>query len=49
VETAAPAPLRRRVVTPMPTPKTTAALPDCDPPFTIDERGHKHYKPACLQ
>jgi hypothetical protein len=21
---------------------------DCDPPFTIDDRGHKHYKPACL-
>ncbi|HEY6461524.1 MAG TPA: hypothetical protein VIY73_15260, partial [Polyangiaceae bacterium] len=22
---------------------------DCDPPFTIDAVGHKHYKPACLQ
>jgi serine/threonine-protein kinase len=21
---------------------------DCDPPFTIDEKGHKHYKAACL-
>jgi len=21
---------------------------DCDPPFTVDGRGHKHYKEACL-
>jgi len=21
----------------------------CDPPFTIDEKGHKHYKVACLR
>ena len=21
---------------------------DCDPPFTIDQKGHKHYKAACL-
>ncbi|MGH7295227.1 MAG: hypothetical protein ACRELB_09850, partial [Polyangiaceae bacterium] len=26
-----------------------AAAPDCDPPFTIDAVGHKHFKPACLQ
>jgi eukaryotic-like serine/threonine-protein kinase len=26
----------------------TTPNPDCDPPFTLDERGHKHYKPACL-
>jgi serine/threonine-protein kinase len=31
--------------------KRTAApaVLDCDPPFTIDDKGHKHYKPACLQ
>jgi serine/threonine protein kinase len=22
---------------------------DCDPPFSIDAAGHKHYKPACVQ
>ncbi|MDP8999336.1 MAG: serine/threonine protein kinase [Myxococcota bacterium] len=22
---------------------------DCDPPFTIDESGHKHYKVSCLE
>jgi serine/threonine-protein kinase len=27
---------------------STTPSPDCDPPFTLDERGHKHYKPACL-
>jgi serine/threonine-protein kinase len=26
-----------------------APAPDCDPPFTIDDVGHKHYKPACLK
>jgi serine/threonine-protein kinase len=26
-----------------------APFADCDPPFTIDAVGHKHYKPACLQ
>jgi hypothetical protein len=30
-------------------PTHTASAPDCDPPFTIDDKGHKHYKPACLQ
>jgi hypothetical protein len=32
-------------------PSHTSAKPkavDCDLPFTIDENGHKHYKPACL-
>ena len=46
--------VRRRVVPlvpgPAPTPKPAATPPpDCDPPFTIDDKGHKHYKPACLQ
>jgi serine/threonine-protein kinase len=33
---------------PMPPPRQPAVV-DCDPPFTIDDKGHKHYKPACLQ
>jgi len=41
--TTAPAP------TPAPVGAKAPAEPDCDPPFTIDDRGHKHYKPACLQ
>jgi serine/threonine-protein kinase len=38
-------------VVPIPTsaPAPAHAVPDCDPPFTIDEKGHKHYKPACVQ
>ncbi|HEY5243233.1 MAG TPA: hypothetical protein VIJ22_17255, partial [Polyangiaceae bacterium] len=35
---------RRRVYRPPPGP-----APDCDPPFTIDALGHKHYKLACLK
>jgi len=30
-------------------PHPASAAPDCDPPFTIDAVGHKHYKPACLK
>jgi hypothetical protein len=51
--------VRRHVVAPSPAPTPgpapaahgagAAAEPDCDPPFTIDDNGHKHYKPACLQ
>jgi serine/threonine-protein kinase len=37
-----------RIARPAARPAAQAA-PDCDPPFTIDERGHKHYKPACVQ
>jgi serine/threonine protein kinase len=45
-----PAIVRRRVVAPAPANAANApSQPDCDPPFTIDEAGHKHYKPACLQ
>jgi serine/threonine-protein kinase len=40
----APAP-RHRVFRAGP---AAAPAPDCDPPFTIDALGHKHYKPACL-
>jgi hypothetical protein len=29
-------------------PPSRPAKRDCDPPFTIDEKGHKHYKAACL-
>jgi serine/threonine-protein kinase len=32
----------------MPKPGAAPQRPDCDPPFTIDGVGHKHYKPACL-
>jgi serine/threonine-protein kinase len=32
----------------MPKPGAAPQPPDCDPPFTIDGVGHKHYKPACL-
>ena len=46
-------PATRRRFSPPPTPQTAPkhapAGVDCDPPFTIDALGHKHYKPACLQ
>jgi len=29
-------------------PAGRAVRRDCNPPFTIDEKGHKHYKAACL-
>jgi serine/threonine-protein kinase len=44
---ARPAPTDKPEATPKPA-TTPAPNPDCDPPFTLDERGHKHYKPACL-
>jgi serine/threonine protein kinase len=49
--TAPPAARRRFYAPPTPqaAPKRAAAGVDCDPPFTIDALGHKHYKPACLQ
>jgi serine/threonine-protein kinase len=46
-ETTMPSPTptpHHRVYRPAPAP-----APDCDPPFTIDAVGHKHYKPACLK
>jgi serine/threonine-protein kinase len=41
----APPTTHRRIYRPGP----AAAAPDCDPPFSIDAVGHKHYKPACLK
>jgi serine/threonine protein kinase len=29
-------------------PAAKATRPDCETPFTIDDKGHKHYKAACL-
>ena len=43
-----PLPSPHHVAVPRPLP-TRAPAADCDPPFTIDAVGHKHYKPACLQ
>jgi serine/threonine-protein kinase len=41
---------RAPVVTPPPRPAARAikAHSDCDPPFTTDAQGHKHYKLQCL-
>ena len=48
---AAPPTPHHRVYAPAQAAKHAAAAtsPDCDPPFTIDAVGHKHYKPACLK
>ncbi|HEY1691258.1 MAG TPA: serine/threonine-protein kinase [Polyangiaceae bacterium] len=52
--TAAPAPaptvtpVRHHGYAPAP-PHPARPTADCDPPFTIDAVGHKHYKAACLQ
>ncbi len=35
-------------VKPPPT-ASSSAKPNCDPPYTIDDRGHRVYKPECLQ
>ena len=48
----APAPVAHPHRTFAPAPRPAPARSpgaDCDPPFTIDAVGHKHYKPACLQ
>jgi serine/threonine-protein kinase len=52
---AAARPFRRAPVAPSRGAQRTGASPppiapsaDCDPPFSIDDKGHKHYKPACL-
>jgi len=45
--TPAPSPTHRRAASPPH--HAAAAASDCDPPFWIDDKGHKHYKPACLQ
>jgi hypothetical protein len=31
-----------------PAPASNPSKPDCAPPFVIDDKGHKHYKRACL-
>ena len=45
----APAARATPSVTPPPRPTAASKLPaaECDPPFTYDARGHKHYKPEC--
>jgi hypothetical protein len=51
----APASAPRRAVPKHAQPVPTAAArsaaghaPSCDPPYSIDEHGRKHYKPECL-
>ena len=34
---------------PAPHPCLSPARPNCDPPFTIDANGVKHFKPSCLE
>jgi hypothetical protein len=31
-----------------PAPVSKSSKADCIPPFVVDDKGHKHYKPACL-
>jgi serine/threonine-protein kinase len=53
----APAPPAPRAATPparpatggTPKPPPTAPSSDCDPPYTLDADGHRHYKRQCLQ
>jgi serine/threonine-protein kinase len=47
---ATPAPSPPRLGPPVATPKKEAKAPaaDCDPPYIIDERGHKKYKRECF-
>jgi hypothetical protein len=28
-------------------PQGKGLSPNCDPPFTLDDQGHKHFKPEC--
>jgi serine/threonine-protein kinase len=54
VRTPAPAPLRAPAPAPRAasggTPKPATSPPaDCDPPYTLDADGHRHYKRQCLQ
>jgi len=44
---AAPTPLSPRP-SPPPAPKAAAPLVDCTPPYTTDDKGHIHFKPACV-
>lgn len=38
----------RSVAKPAPRSAPKSKKADCTTPFTVDEKGHKHYKPACL-
>jgi hypothetical protein len=29
-------------------PAATAKKKSCDPPYTLDDVGHRHYKPECM-
>jgi serine/threonine-protein kinase len=42
------APASRPAPAPAPKPATTPSA-DCDPPYTLDADGHRHYKRQCLQ
>jgi hypothetical protein len=33
---------------PLPPNRPPSAAKDCDPPYTLDAAGHKHYKLNCL-
>ncbi|AKV04656.1 serine/threonine protein kinase [Labilithrix luteola] len=48
------APARPNGIVPAPKPTAEAVANkkpgvSCDPPFTVDEAGHRHYKPECLE
>jgi hypothetical protein len=32
----------------VPTARKPAGKPSCDPPYTVDDVGHRHYKPECM-
>lgn len=38
-----------RVVDPLPPPTRLPKVNACDPPYTYDSQGHRHYKPECLK
>jgi serine/threonine-protein kinase len=40
---------RPAAAAPAPKPAPAAPSADCDPPFTLDADGHRHYKRQCLQ
>ena len=32
-----------------PAPAAASAKPDCDPPYSLDDQGQKHFKPECYR
>ncbi|MFZ5892291.1 MAG: serine/threonine protein kinase [Myxococcota bacterium] len=46
-QTAKPKPADVPIVKPAP-PRASAQRPECDPPYTLDERGRKKFKPECF-